>query len=91
MSKVPLEPEGEDETLTSRTTRREEEQARAAALMFQRAKQFCLDNRLMRVEVETPSGRLTVYKDPALFLEAFAADEVLRDRREQIRGRGSRK
>lgn len=49
---------------------------------FLRARQFCADNRLLRVEYETPSGKLVAYTDPALYLEAFALLEVQRAMRE---------
>ena len=42
------------------------------------AKEFCTLNRLLRIEVESPSGRLVTYKDPALYLEAFAEEIVYR-------------
>lgn len=48
---------------------------------FQRAKQWAQDQGLLRVEVESPSGRLVVYRSPAEYLEAFAAEEVDRVRR----------
>lgn len=53
--------------------------------LFLRAKAWATEQRLLRVEVDAPSGRLVVYRDPALYLEAFAAEELARAARRKRR------
>jgi hypothetical protein len=74
------------ETRESRRQREQREEAeREAEARLRRAREFCTVNRLLRLEVESPSGKLVTYKWPADFLEAFAADEVALDRRKRDR------
>ena len=53
--------------------------------MFLRAKAWAAEQRLLRVEVDAPSGGLVTYRDPALYLEAFAAEELARAARRKRR------
>lgn len=80
---VPADTPDEDPKARSRRHAREDAEAR-----FLRAKEWAERQNLLRVEVETPSGRLVTYGDPAAYLEAFATDEVIRARREWEREHG---
>lgn len=80
---VPTDTPDEDPKERSRRHAREDAEAR-----FLRAKEWAKRQNLLRVEVETPSGRLVTYGDPAAYLEAFATDEVIRARREWEREHG---
>lgn len=71
-----------DEPIEDPAARRRRLAQEEGEIRFQRAKAWAQEQSLLRVEVETPSGRLVTYKDPALYLEAFAAEEVRRARRE---------
>lgn len=53
---------------------------------FLRAREWAARQGLMRVEKTTPLGRLVVYEDPVLYLEAFATQEVELDRRSRTSG-----
>lgn len=73
MAKRTREPEPEDEPEEFVGARRRQADSLAR---LERAKEWAKMQGLMRVEVETPSGRLVTYADPALYLEAFATEEI---------------
>lgn len=75
-----------DETPTPATRAAHRAQQEGEA-RFQRAKAWAQEQGLLRLEVESPSGRAVIYKDPALYLEAFAAEEVHRSQRQASRQR----
>lgn len=80
MAKREPEPDDQDETREDRAARRRRAESDAR---FVRAKEWAARQNLLRIEVESPSGRLVTYADPAVYLEAFATDEVLRAERDR--------